>query len=285
MNIYILLILTIISYFLIENENKIIKKELYNKQLINYIKDVDIKLDYISKTYNCAKMHEFSLKLSNNNVHNQRYAYGIGITENGPTKFNKIKKELYNKLNIQKEFIDIINKYQKKNSKLEIVAFGVSKDNNDETERVYIENNNIIYKPAIVSYEMTKDKKIYIRYYVYKKINDYLYEELNKLGYFGKIFIKYFPKYKIKNDGFKYSTTKEKKIIAFRIFIKEYNSIDDIKYFIFDIANYFNMDNKNMIEIKKWIHHFRYNELNILGITLYPKKSITLYSNEYTEYD
>jgi hypothetical protein len=43
-------------------------------------------------------------------------------------------------------------------------------------------------------YEMTKDKKVYTRYYVYKKINNYLYKELNKLGDFGKIFIKYLSK-------------------------------------------------------------------------------------------
>ena len=227
-------------------------------------------------------MHEFSLKLSNNQVHNQRYAYGVGINDD-EFNFNKIKNNLYKNLNIQKEFIDKIDEYYKKNPKIEIIAFGVSKDDDDSTKRIYLENNNNQYNSSIISYEMDKNNNIFTRYYLYKKINDYLYNELNNLGNFGKIFIKYFPKYKIKEDGYKYSTTKEKKIIAFRIYLREYNSINDIKYFIFELADHFNMNNHNIIKIKKWIHHFKYNELNIIGITLYPKQSITLYSNELTE--
>ena len=45
------------------------------------------------------------------------------------------------------------------------------------------------------------------------------------------------------------------------------------------------MDNNNLIKVKKWIHHFQYNELNIIGLTLYPSPSITLYCDELTEYN
>ena len=49
-----------------------IPKELYNKGTMKIINKMDTGLDYICKKYNSRKITEFSMKLSNNKVHDKR---------------------------------------------------------------------------------------------------------------------------------------------------------------------------------------------------------------------
>ena len=66
--------------------------------------------------------------------------------------------------------------------------------------------------------------------------------------------------------------------------MNEYNSVNDLKYFLLELADYFEMSNENILKVKRWIHHFRYNEVNMLGITASPEYSISLYNRETTEF-
>ena len=51
---------------------------------------------------------------------------------------------------------------------------------------------------------------------------------------------------------------------------------------ILELADYFNIE--DMIEVKKWIYHFKNNEVNVIGITFSPKQNISFYTRELTEY-
>lgn len=283
MNIYILLILSIILFLYSKKECRVFKEDLYNKSIVANIKEIDVNIDELCKKYNLMKMYEFSIKLSSNKVSNKRYSYGIGSKSNSKISLIEIKNQIFKKLKVSKKLSNIVNNFHKENNDAEIISIGFSKEN--DIDKIYMEIDEIKnYQPSIISYEVNKEH-IYKRLYTHKYFGEYLYDELKKYKDFGIIFNKYFPRHKIKEEGFKYVTSKDNNIIALRIYCKEYNSINDIKYFIFEICNFFKMDNNNLIKVKKWIHHFQYNELNIIGLTLYPSPSITLYCDELTEYN
>ena len=146
------------------------------------------------------------------------------------------------------------------------------------------ENEGNYLDPSIISYEKIGED-IYTRTYISKNnITEYLSKKLLKCGKFGSIVNNYFPSHKLNDMGYQYKSDRIEGIKAFRIFLNEYNSVNDLKYFLFDLADYFKMSNENILKIKRWIYHFRHNEVNMLVITISPEYSISLYNRETTEY-
>ena len=261
MNIKILIILVIASIIMVCYENSQIKKDLYDKDLLSNLNVIDKNLDLLSIKYNCFKIYEFSIKMSENKVSNKRFAYGITLDGD---LHKEIDKKILDDLNVPDTFKDLINKNL---GDQKIVSIGLSEDINNNADRVYVEideNEGNYLDPSIISYEKIGED-IYTRTYISKNnITEYLSKKLLKCGKFGSIVNYYFPSHKLNDMGYQYKSDRIEGIKAFRIFLNEYNSVNDLKYFLFDLADYFKMSNENILKIKRWIYHFRHNEVNML---------------------
>lgn len=284
MNIKILLSLILIIIVISYYESIEIKKSVYNDIYLKKLRDIDKKLDIIASKKDYFKLFEFSLKMSENKVGDTRYLYGI-LSKN---KKVEVTDEDLSYLDLDNDFLKIINKYKKK-FKCKNVTIGVSQDVGNSLDRIYIEpylENKMRSRegdPKYVSYER-EGGKINTRYYNSKEINKYLGDRFKNSGTFGHILNDYFPDYKIRPIGFKYVTTKDKKVDSYRFYPHEYNSILDLKNMILDLAVYFKMNNSNMIKIKRWIENFKEYKADVIGVTLYPTYNITFYSREVTQY-
>lgn len=275
--LFFLLIIVIISINLYESY--IISKELYDSKLLKELKKLDKELNKICIKNEAIKGYEFSMKLSLNKVENIRYAYGI--TGKMPND-NPLDENIINEINLSKEFRNLTFDYLK-NTKSKLKSIGFSEDRDIGANRVYFEILNEKSKevPTIASYEKINNK-LYFREYNYDYLDEYLENQMNKCGKFGKIINKYIPNYKFRDDGYKFKSDKIDNIESIRITLEGYYTVSDLSNMIFELADYFKI--KDLIKIKKWIHFFKDHEVNVLGITFSPKQNITFYTRELTDF-
>ncbi len=279
MNIKLIFILIIIIIIINLYENFIIKKELYNEDLLKTLINLDQQLNEICIKHKAIKGYEFSLKLSKNKVNNIRYMYGLS---SDVPNYNQLDINVINELNLSSEFRKLIFNYLKKNN-FKLKSIGYSEDQAINAERVYFEIIDEIKKniPTIISYEKINNN-IFLRKYKYEYLREYLENQIKKSGRFGKIITKYIPLNNFESDGYTFKSSKVENIESIRVTLVEYLEVNDLSNMILELADYFNIE--DMIEVKKWIYHFKNNEVNVIGITFSPKQNISFYTRELTEY-